>query len=202
MKTIIISFLLIFGIAASNHGKPINDIYSLKDPVFPEESYVNDIPFNTWEIAVDAIFEGDEIKLEEEAYVDDISFDTRAIACKYMLRKMIETTGEANINDIPFRTDKIYCEHMAALLTKQYQAEQMVNDLPKGNRLSICTVDNGVSKFYMIKVKSPRQPIFRNRKMDDYNYSIIYPVKLELPEIEFNNEGINNEILVKPGFSL
>jgi hypothetical protein len=137
MKKLILSTVLIFGLAATNHGKPINDIYSLKDPMaIEEESYVDDIPFNTWKIAVDAIIEGDEVKLAEEAYVDDIPFDTRAIANKYLLRKIEKASREPNVNDIPFNTEKVMFEKMASRLTKEYREEQNTVDFP-ANELTI-----------------------------------------------------------------
>jgi hypothetical protein len=107
MKAIILSLTLILGITAANHGKPIIKIYSLEEPALTEEAYVNDIPFNTWEIAVEAIFDGDEMQLKEEPYVDDI----------------------------PFSTEKIYCEHIAAILTEKFRNESPVYDLPDDSRL-------------------------------------------------------------------
>jgi len=153
MKTLILSLVLIFGLAGPNHGKPVNDIYSIKDPIFSEEAYINDIPFDTWEIAVEAILEGDEVKLAEEPYVNDIPFDTRAIACKYLLRKMIETSGEANVNDIPFSTEKILCEELAARLTEQYRDEKNINDLPYRPELIIYSYENGIVSYFTVKKK-------------------------------------------------
>jgi hypothetical protein len=180
MKTLILSLILVIGFSASNHGKPINDIYSVKEPIFTEEAYVNDIPFNTWEIAVEAIFEGDEAKLPEESYVNDIPFDTRTIACKYLLLKMLETRGEANVNDIPFSTEKVLCERLADLLTEQYRNEKNVNDpLPKIDRV-IFTYDNGVKS----------------------NYTIIYTVNHEIPEVKLNHEAVNPGETIVPKASL
>lgn len=155
MKTLILSLILIFGLSAPNHGKPINDIFSVNEPIFTEETYINDIPFDTWEIAVDAILDGDEANLTEESYVNDIPFDTRSIACKYLLLQMLETSGEVNVNDIPFSTEKILCEHLAAILTEKYRNEQSISDLQPGLNKVIFKYDNG------------------NRS----NYSIIYSVK-------------------------
>jgi len=149
MKSLILSFLLIFGLASPNIGKPINDIYSIKEPDFAEEAYVNDIPFDTWEVAVDAILEGDEVKLEEEAYVNDIPFDTRAIAGKYLLRRMMETSDEANVNDIPFNTEKILYEELAARLTDQYRNEKSVFDIPGAPDYIICLYQKGVPYKYI-----------------------------------------------------
>ena len=202
MKTLILSLVLIFGLAGPNHGKPINDIYSIKEPILTEEAYINDIPFDTWEIAVEAILEGDEVKLAEEPYVNDIPFDTRAVACKYLLRRMIETSGEANVNDIPFSTEKILCEQLAARLTEQYRDEKNVNDLPEAPNYIICTYKKGVPTCFTVKVKTPKNPNFRQRNIEDSDYTIIYPVKLEIPKIEVSDDAVNHELQIVTGFSL
>ncbi|MCK9401068.1 MAG: hypothetical protein M0Q51_13890 [Bacteroidales bacterium] len=120
MKSLILSFLLIFGLASPNIGKPINDIYSIKEPDFAEEAYVNDIPF-----------------------------DTRAIAGKYLLRRMMETSDEANVNDIPFNTEKILYEELAARLTDQYRNEKSVFDIPGAPDYIICLYQKGVPYKYI-----------------------------------------------------
>ena len=151
MKTLILSFILILGLAAPNYSKPINDIFSIKEPVFTEEAYVNDIPFDTWEIAVRAFLEGDEFKLEDEPYVDDIPFNTRTIFNKYLLRKMLETSDEANVNDIPFNTEKLLNEHLLAHLTEQYRNEQTIQDLPALPKNIICSYEKGVVSCVVVK---------------------------------------------------
>jgi hypothetical protein len=180
MKTLILSFILIFGLAASNHGKPINDIYSVKEPIFTEEAYISDIPFNTWEVAVNAILEGDEAKLAEEPNVNDIPFDTRSIACKYLLKKFYESSVEANVNDIPFNTQKVLCEHLAALLVEKYRNEQSISDLPSGINKVILHYGNGSQS----------------------NYTIIYPAKPVIHEVKSFNNSLNNELRIIPKASL
>lgn len=152
MKTLILSFLFIIGLAAPNIGKPINDIYSVKEPVFKDEAYVNDIPFNTYEIAVGVILEGDELELEEEAYVNDIPFDTRAIASKFMLLENLETSDEFNVNDIPFNTEKIFYEKLLGLLSEQYRDELGAYDIPELPEYSLCC--------YEIKIPRNKSVLF------------------------------------------
>lgn len=202
MKTLILSALIIFGFSAPNYGKPINDIYSMKDPVFTDEAYINDIPFNTYEIAVNAILDGDEVKLAEEPYVNDIPFNTKAVASEYLLHKMIETSREANVNDIPFSTELILAEHLAAQLTKQYRDERNINDLPDGPDFIICSYEDGIPSCVAVKIKMPKKATARQRKIENSDYTIIYPVKLEIPRAEVNKDGGNQEVLVVPGFSL
>jgi hypothetical protein len=202
MKALILSFILIFGLAASNHGKPINEIYSINETVLSDEAYVNDIPFNTYEIAVEAILGGDEVKLEDEPYADDIPFNTREIACKYLLRKMIETSGEVNINDIPFSTEKIYCEYMAALLTEQYRNENPVKDLPEIPGYVICTTGDYEPACFSVKIKSPKRLTIRNRNIESSDFTIIQPVRIAVPKAELNSDAFHKEINLMPGFSL
>lgn len=109
MKSLILSFLLIFGLAAPNISKPINDIYSIKEPSVTEEAYVNDNPC-----------------------------DTRAIAVKYMLNMKMKTSDEANINDLLFDTEKIFYEKLAAQLTEQYRNETDPNALPEALENDFC----------------------------------------------------------------
>jgi len=107
MKTFILSTLLILAFAATNHGKPINDIYSIKDPGISEESYVDDIPFNTQEIASNSII--NKIKSQpDEATVNDIPFSTEKIMFECLISRMVKVYRlEENIRDIPFLIE--YC---------------------------------------------------------------------------------------------
>jgi hypothetical protein len=157
MKTLILSLILIIGLSAINHGKPINDIYSIKDPVAEEELYIDDIPFNTWEIAVESITEGDETVLKEEPYVDDIPFDTRAIANLYLMKKMVETTSENNVNDIPFNTEKVVNDYLTGKLTEQYRDEANVIDIPCQVTATVCRYEQLPPVHVTIKAKSNKR---------------------------------------------
>jgi len=68
-------------------------IISAKGFEMETETYVDDIPFNTEEIAAQAIYEQAvtvEFYMEEENYVDDIPFDTNEIAlCSSQKNSMI-----------------------------------------------------------------------------------------------------------------
>lgn len=72
----------------------------------PEESYIEDIPFNT-----EAIFECfvvSELKrnccMLNEEYIDDIPFDTEKIAreCELMLIPVFDLEDEPTIDDLPY----------------------------------------------------------------------------------------------------
>lgn len=80
----------------------------------PEESYVNDIPFNTALISAFSFRESALngcLQADDEAYVDDIPFDTRAVAEKqfYNLSVVPELTlsDEPYADDIPFNTAEV-----------------------------------------------------------------------------------------------
>lgn len=157
MKSLILSCLLIFGLASQNFSKPINDIFSIEDPVFNEEAYINDIPFDTYEIAVESILDGDELKLEEEAYVNDIPFDTKAITNKYLLNMKMKTSDEATINDLPFDTEKVFYEKLAARLTEQYRNETGTNDMPETFDNNFCCYEISVPRSISIIIKATGQ---------------------------------------------
>jgi hypothetical protein len=201
MKMFILTTLLILGLTAQNYGKPIIDIYSIKEPVVTEESYIDDIPFNTWEIAVAALFEGDEVKLTEEENVNDIPFDTRTMAMQYLLKKMEEQSGESNVNDIPFDTEKVMYEEFAAQLTEQYREEQSTSDLPE-NDFIICDKDQGSSYYVTVKISAPVKSSIRQTKIHRYDYPIIIPVKLEIPQVELKNKDLHPELIAIPSLSL
>jgi len=80
----------------------------------PEEEYVNDIPFNTAKIAVEAIYQKT-IRIpftvpEEE--VNDIPFDTHKIAMEALYQKALtqvfHVPEEEYVHDIPFSTKKVF----------------------------------------------------------------------------------------------
>ncbi len=82
--------------------------------VMEEEAYINDIPLDTHEIAVNNIFEiaiNKEFQMEEEPYFDDIPFDTQTIASqsiyKIAMSEEFVLPEEKFIDDIPFNTRKV-----------------------------------------------------------------------------------------------
>lgn len=91
-----------------------------------EEGYIDDIPFNTHEIALEATLDRSlsGFAFEEEEYVDDIPFDTYAIAsdvcCDHELKQNYPLEDEAYIDDIPFNTSEI-----AGPLTSEEKAVPM-----------------------------------------------------------------------------
>lgn len=87
---------------------------------FEPEVYVDDIPFNTFEIAsgLDSI----RSDFEDDAYIDDIPFDTQQLAATYnyyaSLDESFDFEEEDYVDDIPFNTELI--------------AEKIVKDYNKG----------------------------------------------------------------------
>lgn len=100
----VISLLIImfsYSTASANH---IN---------FEDESYINDIPFDT-EMIVNEMM-NPEFNFEDEAYIDDIPFNTECVAINCNYRKAMavpfEMPEESFIEDLPFNTAKIATEH-------------------------------------------------------------------------------------------
>lgn len=81
----------------------------------PEEQYVNDIPFNTAKVAVEAQYK-QAIKVlfpvPEEKEINDIPFDTHKIAMEVLhqraLNQVFSVAEEKYVDDIPFSTEKVF----------------------------------------------------------------------------------------------
>jgi len=83
------------------------NVSTLSLPAVEDESYVNDIPFDTRSIALESLYMNLE-KPEDEAYVDDIPFETnKVVAEHYNGLLKIQPEEESYIDDIPFNTGKI-----------------------------------------------------------------------------------------------
>ena len=100
-----------------------------------EESYINDIPFNTETVVNELLMP--EFDFEEESYIDDIPFNTECVSnnCKYQKAISInyELEDEAYINDIPFNTPEIADEvnyTSATNMEFEMEDEEYVNDIP------------------------------------------------------------------------
>lgn len=80
-------------------------------PLNEEESYINDIPFNTWNIIAAVILAP---SMHTEAYINDIPFETEVIAARFLPveKSGINQEPDSCVNDIPFDTHKIACEYL------------------------------------------------------------------------------------------
>ena len=201
MKTILFSTLMFLALVNQNYGKPILDIYSAKDPFTTEESYVDDIPFDTWEIAVAAVISGDEANLAEESYIDDIPFDTRTIVMQIMLKKLTDKPDESNVNDIPFDTKKVMYDQLAVRMTDEYRDEQNTADLP-GNDFNICNKDQESTHYVTVKLNETKKYDLRYKKYNRIEYPVIMPVKLGIPRVEMKSNDLHPEIIALPSPSL
>ena len=127
MKTIIITLVMPFLITFNNRVQA--DEVKLVD-----ESYVNDIPFNTFNIFSQFLLE--KMSLEEEEYVDDIPFNTFEVYSHFFLQKM-SLEEEEYVDDIPFDTKKILkninIEHDINSYSNTFM--KFDDDLPSNNNL-------------------------------------------------------------------
>ncbi len=81
-------------------------------PIVEEESYINDIPFNTAEVAMRSFYIN-LAKPEEEAYINDIPFETDEVVAIYNYsHQPIVVEEEAYVDDIPFDTESIAKEYL------------------------------------------------------------------------------------------
>jgi len=110
----------------------INSFAGTVNIVLDEELPVNDIPFNTNEIAAKYLINSIGLKLEDEGYIDDIPFDTRSIAAEYLYKKAMKQKfsleAEPFINDIPFNT--WYLFNLYAQDNYALTQEMNVDDIP------------------------------------------------------------------------
>jgi hypothetical protein len=106
MRTII--FILFFGIFSTGFSSTAIPPHRF---TLTEESYINDIPFNTRAIFCRFIkCKVMNLKLQDEPTVDDIPFNTSEISAKILNQNPAGKTilkEEAYIDDIPFHTSVI-----------------------------------------------------------------------------------------------
>ena len=111
MKTLIHTTALLAIIAVVFTSKSFASEINPTNFAFEEETYIDDIPFNTasvvasykYEQAVSVVF-----VMADEAYINDITINTEIVAEAYAYQKTISTEfqfdDEAYIDDIPFCT--------------------------------------------------------------------------------------------------
>lgn len=123
-------------------------------PKFTEESYIDDIPFDT-----ELIFEQltmPEFDFEDETYINDIPAEMLCVSpdCKY--EKAISVTFEQDeemyVDDMPFNTEKIASQYLfETALNADFEMEEeaYINDIPFNTGLvaSNVSLDMQVSTF-------------------------------------------------------
>lgn len=67
---------------------------------------------------------------EEESYVDDIPFDTKAVALKSLFFNLEKPDAEAYIDDIPFDTEKIAATYNYSASNLLPEEEEYIDDIP------------------------------------------------------------------------
>lgn len=71
---------------------------------FENEEYIDDIPFNTNEIAAQSLYQqaiSTEFFMEDEEYIDDIPFNTKEIACECLGNQKLFTDYSMEIKSTP-----------------------------------------------------------------------------------------------------
>ncbi|MBK6966953.1 MAG: hypothetical protein IPH20_24390 [Bacteroidales bacterium] len=118
--TIIIAALLAFFSSNSSQAGNENSFASN----YPVSSVVVDtLGTKTWPIG--------QIYNRDEAYIDDIPFDTKEIASGYLVSGTPAIEPEPYINDIPFRTDYIANKFLPSRMVILYpESENYINDIP------------------------------------------------------------------------
>ncbi len=102
---------------------------------FEEETYIDDIPFDT-EMIVKGILTP-EFDFEEEAYIDDIPFNTACVTAKCFYKKAIavafDLDEEKYIDDLPFSTIEVaqqYNFNQSVSIEFEMENENYIDDIP------------------------------------------------------------------------
>ncbi len=110
LAVILLAFAISFPTLAKNRKAfPSDTVFALQD-----DAYIDDIPFNTFNISVEAMYKlafSKTFTLPDETYINDIPFDTQKIAAEYRYNEAIKKTfyleDEGYIDDIPFDTAEV-----------------------------------------------------------------------------------------------
>jgi hypothetical protein len=188
-------------ILGSAQAKPIKDIISLKEPALSAEEYVNDIPFNTALIAGETLILRGGLEMKQEGNVDDIPFDTRTIANEVLLDRIVAGSEEAAVNDIPFDTRRIYQECLMARLIREFENESEINDIPYQTVCIISTSFSNEPAYLVVKKKMGKKG-HRNNNIEEYQYTILQPYKINFSAPALNTNILTRELMVYPGSSL
>lgn len=113
---------------------------SAKNPPLTEESYIDDIPFNTEKVVDEMIMPA--LDFDDELYIDDIPFSTADIVvesdCNSAVEVNFEMEDEAYIDDVPFSTSEVVktCAFNEAMNHEfQLEDETYINDIPFNTQL-------------------------------------------------------------------
>ena len=105
---------------------------------FENETYIDDIPFDTEAIFNEVIMERNliEFDFDDEKYINDIPFDTEVIADKKLyelaFNKEFAIEEEAYIDDIPF-----YTKEVCVNLEKEYEPKPVTCNYNKTNNSNL-----------------------------------------------------------------
>jgi hypothetical protein len=154
MKSLILSFLLIFGLTTINHGKPINDIYSLKDPVITEENCVTGIAVDTYEMVLISVPDSNGVLLVDKADVKDTPVDTGVNTDKNLSRMKMKTLEVTPASDQSLNAENMFYEKLSARLTEQYRNESATEDVPEAFDNSFCCYEFNVPRSVAILINA------------------------------------------------
>ena len=109
-----IALMILGGTAFANQADSSN-LSENATFALPEDQYVNDIPFNTAKLAVEAQYQKAiqvQFTVPQEKDVNDIPFNVKKIATQYQYQKALtqvfKVPAENDVNDIPFSTEKVF----------------------------------------------------------------------------------------------
>jgi hypothetical protein len=146
MKSLILSFLVMLGLATLIYSVPVNDIYFMKYQVVTGQTYVTEIPSGRQEIGYETAIDTNVILREGIADIKGSSAETAAVAPKSLPGIKMKNVGEANFSDPTLNEEKVFIEKLAVQLTEQRRNEAGSNEISE-------PLEND---FYSFKMKIPR----------------------------------------------
>jgi hypothetical protein len=161
-----------------------------------DEAYIDDIPFNTAEVAGQKpSTDLSMFVLKEEAYIDDIPFDTKAIAGKLVIDKSLtdfSLQDEEYIDDIPFNTEAVARElnnsesiDQALAQNFRLKEEAYIDDIPFNTESVVMnTKDNKQSAVAKIE-KAENSPVSGSEDGSVGMREIIIPLIVILGTLTF-----------------
>ncbi len=183
MKSLLITPLLIFLFTFSVYSKNVEAMANNCIPAMTEETYVNDIPFNTFQIAGEEMLKNVMHNFPDEADVKDIPFNTRKIALESELKSIMAADEEAYVDDIPFSTKKIFYNSMVNCYTQNFRDEDYVNDIPFNTTELACQ--------YLLNNYRDEKPV-NDIRFDTYTISNNYQFQTSVKD--YRNEANTKDL--------
>jgi hypothetical protein len=148
MKTLILTSVLIASLTTFSYSKPINEIYSIKEPVRTSQSYANTNPASAFEVVADT----NAVKVPVETNSNDINYGSRTSDHHKQALKTGNT--ETSATSLAGTTDKEF----ESRLNEYYKNEPSEGSNSK-NDFVISDEDQGSPFYVTVKLVTPSKAV-------------------------------------------